>query len=230
MDSHRQSTALLLPQPLLLNPVLLRPVLPSLVLGLLLIASAALAPAAQAEDPPEPPQHETAIFAGGCFWCMESAFDAVEGVVATTSGYTGGKTKDPTYKSVKLGTTGHYESLKVTYDPMQVSYEQLLDVFWHNIDPFNARGQFCDRGSQYRAAIFVSGEPQRSAAEASREEIATRTKHKIVTEILPVSTFYEAEEYHQNYYQKNPLKYRYYRYTCGRDQRLREIWGSAAGH
>lgn len=206
------------------------PTLLILLLGILSLWSAEPAPAGQAADSPQPPQQETAIFAGGCFWCMESAFDAVEGVVATTSGYTGGKTKDPTYETVKLGTTGHYESLKVTYDPARVSYEQLLEVFWHNIDPFNPRGQFCDRGSQYRAAIFVSDEERRSAAEESREKIAARTKHKIVTQILPESTFYEAEEYHQDYYQKNSLKYRYYRYTCGRDQRLREIWGSAAGH
>lgn len=185
---------------------------------------------ATATSPARPARLETAIFAGGCFWCMEAAFDPVEGVVETTSGYTGGKTKDPTYEAVKLGRTGHYESLQMTFDPQRVSYRELLDVFWHNVDPFDPRGQFCDRGSQYRAAIFVADEAQKTAAEASLKALGTRTKQRIVTQILPASTFYEAEEYHQDYYQKNPLRYRYYRSTCGRDQRLREVWGAAAGH
>lgn len=184
----------------------------------------------QSAAPDRPVKLETAIFAGGCFWCMEAAFDPVEGVVETTSGYTGGKTKDPTYEAVKLGRTGHYESLRVTFDPQRISYRDLLDVFWHNVDPFDARGQFCDRGSQYRAAIFVADDAQRAAAEASLKAISGRTKQRIVTQILPASTFYDAEEYHQDYYQKNPLRYRYYRSTCGRDQRLREVWGAAAGH
>ena len=172
---------------------------------------------------------QTAVFAGGCFWCMESAFDPVEGVVDTISGYTGGKVANPTYEAVKHGGTGHYEALKVVYDDRQTSYEKLLHVFWRNIDPFNPRGQFCDKGSQYRAAIFVQDDSQRKAAEKSKEELATHTKLKIVTEILPSTEFYRAEEYHQNYYQKNPIKYRYYRTSCGRDRRLVEIWGSQAG-
>jgi peptide-methionine (S)-S-oxide reductase len=170
-----------------------------------------------------------AIFAGGCFWCMESAFDPVEGVLETISGYTGGKTANPTYDAVKLGRTGHYEALKVVYDPRRVDYETLLYVFWRNIDPFNPRGQFCDRGSQYRAAIFVADAAQREAAQASKDAISERTKLKIVTQILPLDTFYPAEEYHQNYYLKHPLKYRYYRSSCGRDRRLVEIWGAEAG-
>lgn len=183
-----------------------------------------------AATPDQPSALETAVFAGGCFWCMEAAFDPVEGVVETTSGYTGGKTKDATYEAVKLGRTGHYEALQVTYDPQRVSYRELLDVFWHNVDPFDARGQFCDRGSQYRAAIFVADDAQRAAAEASLKELSSRTKQRIATQILPASTFYDAEEYHQDYYRKNPLRYRYYRSTCGRDRRLREVWGAAAGH
>jgi peptide-methionine (S)-S-oxide reductase len=174
-------------------------------------------------------KYETAIFAGGCFWCMESAFDPVEGVVETISGYTGGRVKDPTYEKVKKGRTGHYEALKVVYDPKKTSYETLLGVFWRNIDPFNARGQFCDTGSQYRAAIFVDGAQQQSEAEASRDQIASRTKLKIVTEILPASEFYPAEAYHQDYYLKNPIQYRFYRNQCGRDRRLVQIWGAQAG-
>jgi peptide-methionine (S)-S-oxide reductase len=172
---------------------------------------------------------ESAVFAGGCFWCMETAFDPIPGVVETISGYTGGRVKSPTYDAVKLGRTGHYEALKVVYDPSRITYEQLLEVFWRNIDPFNPRGQFCDLGSQYRAAIFVEGDEQRQAAEASLNQVASRTKLKIVTTILPASDFYPAEAYHQNYYQKNPLKYKFYRDQCGRDRRLVEIWGAQAG-
>lgn len=172
---------------------------------------------------------KTAIFAGGCFWCMETAFDPIPGVVETISGYTGGRVKNPTYDSVKMGRTGHYESLKVVYDPSKTSYEKLLAVFWRNVDPFNPRGQFCDMGSQYRAAIFVDNEEQETAAKASLQGVASRTKLKIVTQILPASDFYPAEEYHQNYYIKNPLKYKYYRNQCGRDRRLIEIWGAEAG-
>lgn len=172
---------------------------------------------------------QTAIFAGGCFWCMESAFDKVKGVLQTTSGYTGGKTANPTYDSVKLGRTGHYEALMVTFDPSQVSYEELLKAFWHNIDPFNPRGQFCDTGSQYRTAIFVANEEQRRLAEESKDAVLARTKYKIVTPIFEATEFYPAEEYHQDYYLKNPVLYRQYRASCGRDQRLFEVWGTAAG-
>lgn len=171
----------------------------------------------------------SAVFAGGCFWCMETAFDPIPGVVETISGYTGGRTKDPTYEAVGKGNTGHYESLKVVYDPEKVTYEELLQVFWCNVDPFNARGQFCDTGSQYRAAIFVEDDQQREAAEKTRQAIAGRTKLRIATQVLEASEFYPAEEYHQNYYVKNPVKYKYYRNQCGRDRRLVQIWGAEAG-
>ena len=200
-------------------------------LGLLLRISLLVALSGQCSQAQETNDNdfETAVFAGGCFWCMETAFDPIPGVVETISGYTGGRVKNPTYDAVKLGRTGHYESLKVVYDPKRISYEQLLEVFWRNIDPFNPRGQFCDLGSQYRAAIFVEGDEQRQAAETSLKQIASRTKLKIVTTILQASEFYPAEAYHQNYYQKNPLKYKFYRDQCGRDRRLLEIWGAQAG-
>jgi peptide-methionine (S)-S-oxide reductase len=174
----------------------------------------------------------TAIFAGGCFWCVEAAFDKVDGVLSTTSGYTGGTKVNPTYEQVSAGRTGHYESLKVEYDPARVSYEKLLDVFWHNVDPVDATGQFCDKGSQYRAAIFVGNESERAQAEASKA--ALDKSHKlpgpIVTAILPATTFYPAEEYHQDYYLKNPAHYKFYRWSCGRDNRLEQLWGAAPSH
>jgi peptide-methionine (S)-S-oxide reductase len=170
----------------------------------------------------------TATFAGGCFWCMEPPFDKLDGVVATTSGYTGGQTVNPTYEQVSAGGTGHAESVQVAYDPAKVSYETLLDVFWHNIDPLTANAQFCDHGTQYRSAIFYGNEEERRLAEASKAALEQSGRFKgrpIVTEIVPASTFYPAEEYHQDYYLKNPVRYHYYRYRCGRDQRLQELWG-----
>lgn len=166
-----------------------------------------------------------ALFAGGCFWCMEPPFDKVDGVISTTSGYTGGHVEDPGYEQVSGGGTGHYESLQVKYDPARVSYEKLLDVYWHNIDPFDGGGQFCDRGPQYRAAIFTRNEEQEALARESKQVLQEKTDddHQIVTEILPAKTFYPAEEYHQNYYKKNSLRYKFYRYSCGRDQRLKEV-------
>lgn len=169
---------------------------------------------------------ETAIFAGGCFWCVEEAYDAVEGVEETVSGYTGGTVEDPTYEQVTFGDTGHYEAVRVTYDPAQVSYEELLDTFWHNVDPFDARGQFCDKGSSYLSAIFVAGEEERRLAEASKEAVEEQFGREVATEIEPAATFYPAEEYHQDYYQKNPMSYRFYKWNCGRAQRLEEIWGA----
>jgi peptide-methionine (S)-S-oxide reductase len=168
---------------------------------------------------------KTAVFAGGCFWCMEKPYDQIDGVLSTISGYTGGHTENPTYKQTSTGTTGHYEALQVTYDANKVSYEKLLDVFWKNIDPFDARGQFCDKGPQYRAAIFTNDENEIKLAEKSRENLQAKIKgeEKIVTEILPEKKFYPAEEYHQDYYKKNPIRYRYYRYGCGRDNRLEEV-------
>ena len=178
-----------------------------------------------------PANRATAVFAGGCFWCEETAFEGVPGVVAAISGYTGGQVPNPTYEQVSSGVTGHAESVQVIYDPSKITYERLLDIFWHNVDPFQANGQFCDHGNQYRSAIFYKDEAQRKAAEASkaRLEEEPRFKGKIVTQIVPASTFYQAEEYHQDFYKKNPVRYHSYRTGCGRDARLKEIWGEAAG-
>lgn len=169
-----------------------------------------------------------AVFAGGCFWCMEPPFDKLEGVTATISGYSGGSVKNPNYRSVSSGGTGHYEVIEVHYDADKVSYEKLLSVFWKNVDPYDARGQFCDKGSQYLSAIFYLDEAQRKAAEKSRLALAKNAKlpGNVVTQILPASRFYPAERYHQDYYQKNPLRYKFYRSRCGRDKRLNELWGS----
>jgi peptide-methionine (S)-S-oxide reductase len=166
-----------------------------------------------------------ATFAGGCFWCMEHPFDVIQGVISTTSGYTGGHVKNPTYEQVSSGTTGHYETEQVRYDPSKVSYEKLLDVYWHNIDPFDAGGQFCDHGSQYRSVIFYHNKHQEELARKSKEALQKKAGpgHKIVTQILPAKTFYPAEEYHQNFYEKNPVRYKFYRYACGRDKRLKEV-------
>ncbi|MYE81875.1 MAG: peptide-methionine (S)-S-oxide reductase MsrA [Gammaproteobacteria bacterium] len=170
----------------------------------------------------------TAVFAGGCFWCMEPPYDQLPGVLDTTSGYSGGHTRNPTYQQVTAGGTGHYEVVRVTYDPDRISYDELLAVFWRNIDPFDDRGQFCDRGSSYRAAVFFGSEAERELAEAAKADIETRFGRTVVTGILPAAPFYAAEGYHQNYYTENPLRYRYYRYRCGRDERLRQVWGDAA--
>ncbi|MEM9409261.1 MAG: peptide-methionine (S)-S-oxide reductase MsrA [Acidobacteriota bacterium] len=169
-----------------------------------------------------------ATFAGGCFWCMEPPFDKIDGVVSTISGYTGGAEKNPSYKEVAYGRTGHTEALQITYDPEKVSYEQLLEVFWRNHDPLTGDRQFCDRGQQYRPGIFFHDEQQKAAAVASRNRIADsgRFSQPIVTEITALDEFWIAEDYHQDYYEKNPLHYKQYRYGCGRDQRLRQLWGS----
>jgi peptide-methionine (S)-S-oxide reductase len=169
-----------------------------------------------------------ATFAGGCFWCMEPPFDKLDGVVSTTSGYTGGRTADPTYEQVSAGRTGHAEAVEVVYNPRKVTYSQLLDVFWRNIDPLTANAQFCDAGSQYRAAIFVHDETQRRLAEESKTAVARRLQKPVVTEIVTASKFWPAEDYHQDYYRKNPVRYGLYRAGCGRDQRLEAIWGPAA--
>lgn len=169
-----------------------------------------------------------ATFAGGCFWCMEPPFDELEGVLSTTSGYTGGQTKNPTYREVSAGGTGHAEAVQVAYDPKKISYERLLEVFWRNVDPLDEGGQFCDRGSQYRAAIFYHDDTQRRLAEGSRKalEASRRFSQPIVTEIVAATEFYPAEEYHQDYYRKNLVRYKYYRWGCGRDPRLTELWGA----
>ncbi len=170
----------------------------------------------------------TATFAGGCFWCMEPPFDAVPGVVSTTSGYTGGQLESPSYEQVAGGRTGHAEAVQIVYDPSRIGYEALLEIFWHNIDPTVKDRQFCDTGSQYRSAIFVSTPEQRRLAEASRERVAARLGVLIRTEIVDAGRFYPAEEYHQDYYRKNPIRYAWYRRGCGRDARLAELWGADA--
>jgi len=172
---------------------------------------------------------DTAIFAGGCFWCVEPPFDKLPGVISTTSGYTAGRTANPTYEAVSKGGTGHTEAVQIVFDPGKVSYERLLTVFWRNVDPFARDRQFCDRGDQYRAGIYTRDAAQQRAAEASRRAIATRFQEPIVTEIQPAGQFYAAEAYHQDYYKKNPVRYKYYRHRCGRDARLKAIWGSEAG-
>jgi peptide-methionine (S)-S-oxide reductase len=171
-----------------------------------------------------------ATFAGGCFWCMEPPFDKLDGVISTTSGYTGGQVKDPSYQQVSAGRTGHAESVEVLYDPKKVSYEKLLEVFWHNIDPTAKDQQFCDVGSQYRSAIFYHNQEQKRQAETSRAQLEKIKPFKgaIVTEITAASTFYAAEEYHQDYYLKNPIRYKFYRSRCGRDLRLQQLWGDAS--
>jgi peptide-methionine (S)-S-oxide reductase len=171
----------------------------------------------------------TATFAGGCFWCMEPPFDKLDGVISTTSGYTGGQTKNPSYEEVSSGVTGHAESVQVVFDPAKISYSQLLDVFWHNVDPLTPNAQFCDHGSQYRTAIFYHNEEQQRLAEASKKalEQSGRFTKPIVTEIVPAGEFYKAEDYHQDYYQKNPLRYKFYRYQCGRDQVLEQLWAKS---
>jgi peptide-methionine (S)-S-oxide reductase len=177
-------------------------------------------------------QTAKATFAGGCFWCMEPPYDELEGVISTISGYIGGTKKNPTYEQVSAGTTGHAEVVQVTYDPAKITYQKLLDVFWRNIDPLTANAQFCDSGSQYRSAIFYHDETQKALAEKSKNSLQPRFKRLIVTQIVPASEFYPAEDYHQDYYKKNPVRYKIYRYGCGRDQRLNELWGSdkAATH
>ncbi|MEO8128914.1 MAG: peptide-methionine (S)-S-oxide reductase MsrA [Bryobacteraceae bacterium] len=169
-------------------------------------------------------QRATAVFAGGCFWCLEQALDAVRGVVSTTSGYTGGRTAKPTYEEVSAGNTGHMEAVQVVYDPSQVGYEDLLKVFWHNVDPVDGGGQFCDRGSQYQSAIFFQSTQERRLAERSREEVARDLHAKIATLITPAGEFYAAEAYHQDYYSKNPARYKFYKWNCGREQRLKMVW------
>jgi len=175
---------------------------------------------------------EKATFAGGCFWCMEHPFDELPGVISVTSGYTGGHKINPTYEEVSAGGTGHAESVQIVYDPAKVTFENLLNVFWHNIDPTAKDRQFCDIGNQYRSGIFYHNEEQRRLALQSKAALEKNKtfKEPVVTEIVQATEFYPAEDYHQHYYKKNPIRYKYYRYSCGRDQRLKELWGSAAGH
>lgn len=168
-----------------------------------------------------------AVFAGGCFWCMEPPFDALDGVIDTTSGFTGGGVADPSYEQVTAGGTGHLEVVQVTYDPQRVTYAALLEVYWRNVDPFDDGGQFCDRGESYRAAVFYATDEERELAEASKADHAKTLGRDIVTRVLPAAPFYAAEDYHQDFYKKNPVRYKYYRYSCGRDRRLEAVWQSS---
>ena len=181
---------------------------------------------ARADDAKE----ETAVatFAGGCFWCMEKPYDELDGIISTTSGYAGGNEDNPTYKQVSSGRTGHYEAIQIVYDPTKVDYTTLLDVFWRNVDPLDPHGQFCDKGKQYRTAIFAHDAEQRRQAEKSRAALDESgvLPAPIVTEILDAKTFWPAESYHQDYYITNPIRYKFYRYNCGRDKRLKELWGT----
>lgn len=174
---------------------------------------------------------EKAIFAGGCFWCMEHPFDELPGVISVTSGYTGGITRNPTYEEVSAGGTGHAEAVQIVYDPAKIRYDKLLSIFWHNIDPTVKDRQFCDTGNQYRSAIFYTSEEQSRQALQSKEalEKSKPFREKIATEITKAGEFYPAEEYHQKYYKKNPIRYKYYRTSCGRDRRLKDLWGKDTG-
>ena len=180
-----------------------------------------------------PARTERAVFAGGCFWCMETAFEGLPGVTAVISGYTGGFKKHPAYEEVSSGTTGHAESVQVRYDPRRISYGQLLDIYWHNVDPTQANGQFCDHGTQYRSAIFYGDSTEKRLAEASKRALEItpqRFKAPIVTQIVPAAEFWPAEDYHQDFYRKDPDQYHSYRLGCGRDQRLVELWGKPGRH
>jgi peptide-methionine (S)-S-oxide reductase len=174
------------------------------------------------------PKQEVATFAGGCFWCTEADFDKVPGVISTTSGFIGGTAANPSYQQVTTGTTGHTEAVEIVFDPTKVTYQKLLDVFWRNHDPLAKDRQFCDRGNMYRPGIFFHSEAQRLLAEASKKQAQSRFAPRVVhTEITKASTFYKAEDYHQDYHDKNPVRYKLYRFNCGRDQRLEELWGKA---
>jgi peptide-methionine (S)-S-oxide reductase len=209
-----------------------------------MITLTALRPSATEQPPPEPSPTNSAapaptggataraIFAGGCFWCMEAPFEKLDGVQSATSGYIGGELDHPTYEQVSSGRTGHAEAVEVLYDPTRVTYEKLLDVFWHQIDPTTPNAQFCDHGSQYRSGIFYLTLEQKKAAEVSKEALSKsgRLSKPIVTEISAAGRFWPAEEYHQDYYKNNPIRYRYYRAGCGRDETLLKIWGAGAEH
>lgn len=169
---------------------------------------------------------DTAVFAGGCFWCMEKPFEKLDGVISAVSGYTGGHLDKPTYEQVSAGGTGHMESVKITYNPKEISYKELLDTFWVNIDPLDGTGQFCDKGEQYRSAIFYQNAEQKKLAEESLTGIEKKLGAKVATKVIEGKEFYPAEEYHQDYYKRNPIRYNFYRSRCGRDNRLEELWGT----
>ncbi|HXC25196.1 MAG TPA: peptide-methionine (S)-S-oxide reductase MsrA [Gemmatimonadaceae bacterium] len=200
--------------------------------GALLALAATLASSvavAQHPQPAVPPARDTALFAGGCFWSMQKAFDHVPGVVATTAGYAGGHTPHPSYEDVESQTTGHAESVQVIYNPAALTYDKLLTAYWHSIDPVDPGGAFCDRGPQYRSVIFARDSVQRQIAQASKTVLARRFNKPIATEIVSTTVFYPAEEYHQEFYKKNPVRYTLYREGCGRDRELQRVWGKEAG-
>jgi len=191
--------------------------------GLMILLAAAAGSAGHAAE------QAKAVFAGGCFWCMEEAFEKVDGVVSVTSGYMGGRRTNPTYEEVSAGGTGHAESVEVVYDPAKVSYQKLLDHFWKNVDPLTPNAQFCDHGTQYRSAIFYGNDQEKRQAESSRQAIeqSKRFHEPIVTEIVMAAKFYPAEDYHQDFYKKNPIRYKFYKHNCGRAQRLEMLWGKS---
>jgi len=202
----------------------------SVIATVFLLLSGTLAGAADAPPAASPPPRDaTALFAGGCFWCVEADFEKLPGVLKAESGYTGGQVKNPTYEQVSAGGTGHAEAVRVYYDPAKVSYAQLVDYFWHHIDPTVKDRQFCDVGNQYRSGIYYQDEAQRKVALASKAALEKEGRFKqVYTEVAPAGPFYPAEQYHQDYYKKNPVRYKFYRYNCGRDARVAEIWGT--GH
>jgi peptide-methionine (S)-S-oxide reductase len=201
--------------------------MPRVLLSFILMLAAVGLAAAQSAQPAPP--RAVAIFAGGCFWCTEADFDKVAGVISTTSGYIGGKVANPSYEQVSAGSTGHTEAVEVVYDPGKVSYEKLLTYFWRHIDPLVKNAQFCDHGEQYRSAIFVRNDEERALAETSKKKVEAELKKPAYTQIAAAGPFYKAEDYHQDFYQKNPTKYKFYRWNCGRDQRLEQIWGKPKG-
>jgi peptide-methionine (S)-S-oxide reductase len=201
-----------------------------LLIGLAFVFGfAGFAAAQSTQTSPPPAGQAVATFAGGCFWCTESDFDKVPGVISTTSGYTGGHVVNPTYEQVSSGGTGHAESVEVVYDPKKVSYDKLLTYYWHHVDPLVQNRQFCDVGEQYRTAIFVHSDEERRLAEESKKKVEAELKKPVYTQIVQAGPFYKAEDYHQDFYLKNPAKYKFYRWNCGRDQRLEQIWGKPKG-
>jgi len=196
-------------------------------IGLAVLSIGGMAALPQGSLAAEKTQYAKATFAGGCFWCMEEVYEKVDGVVSVVSGYTGGQLANPTYEQVSAGGTGHAEAVEVTYDPTKVTYQRLLEVFWHNVDPTTPNAQFCDHGNQYRTAIFYHDEKQKMLIDESRQAVESSKSfpQPIVTEIIPFSVFFSAEDYHQDFYKKNPVRYKFYKWNCGRSQRLEELWG-----
>ena len=202
-----------------------------ITLALLVLSSCAVAgqTAGTVAAPPAPEGQEVAVFAGGCFWCMEKPFEHYEGVISVESGYTGGPEQNPTYQDVGHHRTGHFEAIRVVYDPKLTSYENLLSSFWHNIDPTDNKGQFCDKGHQYTTAIFPQNADEKKQAESAKKKVAKQLGKPVLTEVIDADVFWLAEDYHQDYYKKNPGNYNSYRRGCGRDARLKQLWGDEAG-